>query len=85
VIDYALILTVKYKGLQWVLDGDDYEGLTWLSDTIKPTKEELDSQWQSVIDEIQAEKTAKATARQAVLDRLGITQEEAQLILGGSN
>ena len=84
-IDYALILTVKYKGLQWVLDGDDYEGLTWLSDTIKPTKEELDSQWQSVIDEIQAEKTAKATARQAVLDRLGLTAEEAQLILGGSN
>jgi hypothetical protein len=28
---------------------------------------------------------AKATARQAVLDRLGITAEEAQLILGGSN
>lgn len=27
----------------------------------------------------------KATARQAVLDRLGITAEEAQLILGGSN
>lgn len=30
-------------------------------------------------------KAAKATARQAVLDRLGITAEEAQLILGGSN
>jgi hypothetical protein len=27
----------------------------------------------------------KETARQAVLDRLGITAEEAQLILGGSN
>jgi ParB-like chromosome segregation protein Spo0J len=27
----------------------------------------------------------KATARQAVLDRLGLTEEEAQLILGGSN
>jgi hypothetical protein len=27
----------------------------------------------------------KAAARQAVLDRLGITSEEAQLILGGSN
>ena len=27
----------------------------------------------------------KATARQAVLDRLGITAEETQLILGGSN
>ena len=31
------------------------------------------------------EAVAKATARQAVLDRLGLTQEEAQLILGGSN
>ena len=27
----------------------------------------------------------KATARQAVLDRLGLTEEEAQLIIGGSN
>jgi hypothetical protein len=27
----------------------------------------------------------KAVARQAVLDRLGLTEEEAQLILGGSN
>jgi hypothetical protein len=30
-----------------------------------------------------AEAEAKATARQAVLDRLGITAEEAQLLLGG--
>lgn len=38
-------------------------------------------------EQIQLEniETAKATARQAVLDRLGITSEEAQLILGGSN
>jgi len=28
---------------------------------------------------------AKAAARQAVLNRLGLTEEEAQLILGGSN
>ncbi len=27
----------------------------------------------------------KAAARQAVLDRLGLTEEEAQLIIGGSN
>jgi hypothetical protein len=35
--------------------------------------------------EVEAERQAKATKRQAVLDRLGITAEEAQLILGGSN
>ena len=35
--------------------------------------------------EQQSNLEAKATARQAVLDRLGITSEEAQLIIGGSN
>ena len=33
----------------------------------------------------EAEAQLKTTARQAVLDRLGLTAEEAQLILGGSN
>ncbi len=32
---------------------------------------------------VEAEAT-KATARQAVLDRLGLTAEEAQLLLGGN-
>jgi hypothetical protein len=32
----------------------------------------------------QAEAQAKATARQAVLDRIGLTAEEAQLLLGGN-
>ena len=34
---------------------------------------------------IKAKEAEQATARQAVLDRLGITAEEAQLILGGNN
>ena len=32
-----------------------------------------------------AKAVTKAAARQAVLDRLGLTEEEAQLIIGGSN
>jgi hypothetical protein len=32
----------------------------------------------------QAELAAKESARQALLDKLGITQEEAQLLLGGN-
>ncbi len=41
-IDYAQILTVNYAGSQWSLDGNSYDGLTWLSDTPKPTQAELD-------------------------------------------
>ena len=33
---------------------------------------------------IQAEAEAKKTQRQAILDRLGLTAEEAQLLLGGN-
>ena len=34
---------------------------------------------------LQAEADAKAAQRQALLERLGITESEAQLLLGGSN
>ena len=47
-IDYAAILTVNYAGAQWTLDGDTYEGLTWLDSTPKPTQAELDALWPSV-------------------------------------
>jgi hypothetical protein len=33
---------------------------------------------------VQAEAEAKAAERQAILDRLGLTAEEAQLLLGGN-
>jgi len=78
---YAKILTYKYKNTEWALDGDDYEGLVWLSDTPKPTKAELDLQWDEVQAIIQAEAEAKATQKAALLNRLGITEDEAKLLL----
>jgi hypothetical protein len=42
-IDYPLILSVNYAGSQWSLNGDSYDGLTWLSDTPKPSQAELDA------------------------------------------
>ena len=46
--DYAAILTANYPGAEWSLDGDDYDGLTWLSDSPKPTKKTLDDAWPAV-------------------------------------
>jgi hypothetical protein len=46
-IDYAQILSINYAGSQWSLNGDSYDGLTWLSDTPKPTQTELDALWAS--------------------------------------
>jgi hypothetical protein len=44
-IDYTAILSRKYQGSQWTLNGDDYSGLVWLSNTDKPSKATLDGLW----------------------------------------
>ena len=46
--DYAAVLSANYPDATWTLDGDNYDGLTWLSDTAKPTQAELDAQWPQV-------------------------------------
>lgn len=77
--DYATVLIKKYPNAEWTLNGDDYEGLTWLSDTTKPTKKQLDDLWKIVLDEIQAEAAAKIQAKaaaQAKLAALGLTVED---------
>ena len=47
-IDYAAILSVNYPTDMWTLEGDTYEGLTWLSSTPKPTQATLDAAWPTV-------------------------------------
>jgi len=48
VTDYAAVLTANYPDAEWTLNGDTYDGLTWLSDTPKPTQQELDDAWPAV-------------------------------------
>lgn len=61
-MDIAAILTSRYEA-EWALDGETYSGLTWLSDTPKPTKKELEALWPAVQADIFRE--AIEAARQA--------------------
>jgi hypothetical protein len=79
---YSTILVYKYPNQEWSIVDENYETLTWLSDTPKPTKAELDAQWDEVQAKIETDKAEAAAKRQAILNRLGITEEEAKLILG---
>ena len=84
-MDYTQILTRKYPGIEWILEGDNYEGLTWLSDTPKPTKKTLEAHWPAVTAEIEAERQAKADAKAsaiAKLEALGLTIDEVQAAFG---
>ena len=80
--DYAIVLTRRYSGKEWTLDGYDYTGLVWLSNSPKPSKATLDGLWAEVQQEIADAVEAKQVARLALLDRLGLTEQEAQLLLG---
>lgn len=84
-VDYPTVLTRKYPGQEWVLNGDTYEGLEWLSDTPKPSQEDLDGLWETVQAEIAAEAQAKIDAKAsaiAKLEALGLTVEEIQEAFG---
>jgi hypothetical protein len=81
-IDYAAILSRRYVGKEWTLDGDEYTGLTWLSEGTKPSKKTLDDLWASVQAEMAAEAEAKVSARQSALSKLGLTADEVQALFG---
>jgi hypothetical protein len=59
-MDIANILSRKFEGAEWTLDGDDYAGLTWLSDSAKPTEAELEALWPEVQYEVAYEQVEQA-------------------------
>lgn len=84
-IKYSDILIRRYPNTDWTLNGDDYEGLTWLTDSPKPSKAELDALWGEVQAEIEAERQARITARETALGKLsalGLTEAEIKALLG---
>ena len=58
-MDIALILSKRYRDAEWTLNGDSYSGLTWLSDTPKPSLEDLEAEWAQVEYEAQYEAVQK--------------------------
>lgn len=64
---------------QFTFQDDDYSTIEWhILDGDAPTKAEVDAE----LKKIMVEEEAKATAKAALLDRLGITAEEAKILLG---
>ena len=74
------VLTMLIPNGGWIITGNDFEGINFLECEPITKKQYTDGfaqydAWKSQQD------TAKATAKAALLDRLGITAEEAVLLL----
>jgi hypothetical protein len=46
--DYAAVLSAIRPDAEWSLNGDAYDGLTWLSEGEPPTQAECDEAWPQV-------------------------------------
>jgi hypothetical protein len=80
-IDAVYVLKKLCPNYQWVMRGDKYEDIEWLEKDAPITAAQFEAgiaqynAWKSEQD------AAKAAQKAALLDRLGITEEEAKLLL----
>lgn len=66
---------------QWTLTGDDYADLTWLSSGEAPTLAEIQAEIAAIPAKEAAAQAEKETEKAALLAKLGITADEAALLL----
>lgn len=69
-------------GAEFSFSNDDYSTIKWdVLEGKPPTKSEIDAEIVKIEAQEQADKEAKKAAKAELLDRLGITQAEAKLLL----
>ena len=82
--DISKVIDILVPNAKFVLIGDTLDGLEWLDERPFPSKSEFDATLKKLPALIKVEQEAKAAQRQALLNRLGITEEEARILLGGN-
>jgi hypothetical protein len=66
----------------WIISGDDFDNVVWVDDRPRCTKEQFENGF-AQYDIWKSEQEAKKAAdKTALLNRLGITEEEIGLLLG---
>jgi len=75
----VLLMLIPTGG--WVMYGDEFDSIIYDEGVTPVTKKEFTEGFAAFDAWNTQQKATKAAARQAVLDRLGITAEEAALLL----
>jgi hypothetical protein len=79
-VDIAFTLVNEWPSSKWVLEGDDYSGLTWLSDDDKPTQDEIVAAYPAAKKKAEDAASAKAAAKASALSKLGLTAQEVEAL-----
>ena len=76
----AEVLLMLCPNTEWVISGDDFDSIQWVKGD-KITKAQFEAGF-AQYDAWKAEQdSAKAAQKAALLNRLGITEDEAKLLL----
>jgi hypothetical protein len=68
---------------QFSFINDDYSTIKWdVLEGAEPTQAEIDAEIVKIKAQEEAEKAAKVVDKAALLERLGITEDEAKLLIG---
>lgn len=78
----ALLPEAQYFGSTTANTKECFDNLDWLDARPKPTWKQLQDIWTTLEPKLLTEAKAKAQAKADLLKRLGITQDEAKLLLG---
>jgi len=74
-------------GVEWTMDGDDVENITWHTPDVAPlTRAEVDAEvarLEQAAEAAAAEKAAAVESARAKLAALGLTDVEVSALLGG--
>jgi hypothetical protein len=77
----ADVLTLLCPNSEWTITGNNYDSIDWFGKSPAITREQFETSFEKT-DVWLAEKKANiAATKQALLDKLGITEEEAKLLL----
>ena len=61
---------------------EQIDALTWLDEREKPTWAEIQAAWTAYEADLAKDTEIKAATKQAILDRIGLSADELQTILG---
>ena len=76
-----IYLDAQYFGSTAENTKEQFDNLNWQDERPKPTWKQIQDAWIKYEADLLRDTEAKAAAKAALLDRLGITEDEAKLLL----
>jgi hypothetical protein len=80
-MDLSACISYLKPGAEWTMDNEDISTLQFLSDDVAPTLPECEAIWPEVAAQLEEIAASRQKARDAVLAKIGLTEEEARLLL----